>query len=69
MTVLRCRQEVTLTYCFQWKFEKVGDHRYRLSVAGYPHTGVLEDKVIASLDPKHETEWDIVRHEYQNAYT
>jgi hypothetical protein len=53
----------------QWVLQKVGDHRYLLSIGGYRYTGVQEGRVIASAHPQHEAEWEITHHEHHNAYT
>ncbi|RJO70004.1 hypothetical protein D5S18_29510 [Nocardia panacis] len=53
----------------EWKVVKVGQDRYRLSVGRYPHTGVAENKVIASIHPEQEREWVITHREVQNAFT
>jgi len=52
-----------------WEFHKVAPHRYRLSIGGYRFTGVRDDKVIASINPEHEAEWEVTHQEHRNAYT
>ncbi|KAI9458231.1 hypothetical protein HD554DRAFT_2140283 [Boletus coccyginus] len=52
-----------------WTIHKTGDHKYRLSIGGYGHTGVQNGKVTASIYPEHEAEWKITHHVHHNAFT
>ena len=63
------RTRVTLICPLQWKARKVGHNKYKLSVSGYGFTGVLDGKVVASIHPNHEAEWEIDHHINHNAYT
>ena len=55
-------------YLLQWTIKQEGD-TYRLSIGGYPFTGINDDKVIVSLDPEENVEWIVTRREFHKAYT
>jgi hypothetical protein len=38
-------------------------------VGGYRFTGVIDDKVAASINPELKVEWIATYHEFQDAYT
>ncbi|KAH0834265.1 hypothetical protein J3R83DRAFT_11621, partial [Lanmaoa asiatica] len=61
--------DVALTHLLQWVFIQVGDNTYRLSVGGYTYVGRIEDKVIASIYPVQDLEWEVTYIEDQYAYT
>ncbi|KAG6372630.1 hypothetical protein JVT61DRAFT_7380 [Boletus reticuloceps] len=52
-----------------WAVEQEGDNTYRLSVGGYPYTGVLDNKVTASIHPEQNVEWIATYREREDAYT
>ncbi|KAF8452033.1 hypothetical protein L210DRAFT_3755280 [Boletus edulis BED1] len=52
-----------------WAVGQEGDNTYRLSVGGYPYTGVAVNSVIASLHPEQDMEWIATYRERQDAYT
>ena len=39
------------------------------TLGGYPFTGVLDGKVVASINPEHEKGWKITYHKPQNGFT
>ena len=52
----------------QWTIRKEGD-TFRLSIGGYPFTGIHDDKVIVSINPEENVEWIATRREFHDAYT
>ena len=63
------RTSVTLKCPLQWVIRRVGHNKYKLSVDGYRYTRVGNGKVIASINPEDEAEWEIIHRVRQNAYT
>ena len=61
-------QNARLTSLLQWKFTMSEAHTYQFTIDGYPYIGVLDDKVIATVDRGQSAGWTIV-HEDQDAYT
>jgi hypothetical protein len=59
----------TLMCPLVWELHKVGHQKYRLSVEWYQHSGVVDGKVVASIDPEYGAEWEITHQEYHNAFT
>ncbi|KAF8452117.1 hypothetical protein L210DRAFT_3638659 [Boletus edulis BED1] len=52
-----------------WAVEQEGDNTYRLSVGGYRYTGVVDNRVTASIFPEKNVEWIATYRERQDAYT
>jgi hypothetical protein len=52
-----------------WVVRKEGKSTYRLSVGGYPYTGIGGDKVIASIHAEQNVEWRATYQVRQDAYT
>ncbi|KAF9899128.1 hypothetical protein EC991_009527, partial [Linnemannia zychae] len=52
-----------------WVVRKEGDKSYRLSVGGYPYTGIEDNKLAATVHNEHNVEWLATYREYQDAYT
>ncbi|KAF8425398.1 hypothetical protein L210DRAFT_3509297 [Boletus edulis BED1] len=52
-----------------WAVEQEGDNTYRLSVGGYPYTGVVVNRVTASIHPEQNVEWIATYRRFQDAYT
>ncbi|KAF8451978.1 hypothetical protein L210DRAFT_3638557 [Boletus edulis BED1] len=51
-----------------WAVEQEGDNTYRLSVGGYPYTGVVVNRVTASTHPEQNVEWIATYIEREDAY-
>ncbi|KAF8130806.1 hypothetical protein EV363DRAFT_1166403 [Boletus edulis] len=51
------------------QFLQEGDNTYRLSVGGYPYTGVIDNNVTASTHAEQNVEWIATYREFQDAYT
>jgi len=58
----------TSPHLLQWFLKKDGN-TFRLSLGGYPYTGVIDGKVTASIDDKVNAEWIATYRERQDAYT
>ncbi|KAF8545879.1 hypothetical protein OG21DRAFT_1317559 [Imleria badia] len=53
-----------------WTVTPEGDNTYRLMLSGkYFYTGVVDDKVLASIDSGKDLEWRATYREQQDAYT
>jgi hypothetical protein len=52
-----------------WVARKDGHNTYRLSVGGYPYTGIEDDKVVASIHAEQNVEWRATYQVLQEAYT
>jgi hypothetical protein len=53
----------------QWVIRKSDDDKLLLSIGGYPYTGVIDNKVAASINFVDEMAWEITYREVQEAYT
>ncbi|KAF8452115.1 hypothetical protein L210DRAFT_871734, partial [Boletus edulis BED1] len=60
---------VTTARQFLWAVEQEGDNTYRLSVGGYRYTGVVDNRVTASIFPEQNVEWIATYRRLQDAYT
>ncbi|KAF8552816.1 hypothetical protein OG21DRAFT_1510988, partial [Imleria badia] len=52
-----------------WVVRPEGKNTYRFSVGGYPYTGVIDDKVTATIHAEQNVEWRATYREVQKAYT
>ncbi|KAG0282287.1 hypothetical protein BGZ97_009047, partial [Linnemannia gamsii] len=52
-----------------WVVRKDGDTSYSLSVGRYPYTGIVDDKLTASVRAEQSVEWLVKYKELQDAYT
>ncbi|KAF8130671.1 hypothetical protein EV363DRAFT_1332949 [Boletus edulis] len=52
-----------------WAIEQEGDNTYRLSVGGYRYTGVIDNRVTASIHPEQNVEWIATYVKHEDAYT
>ncbi|KAN0078217.1 hypothetical protein V8E55_010274, partial [Tylopilus felleus] len=52
-----------------WAIREEGKKTYRLSLGGYPFTGVIEDKVTATIHVEQNLEWRATYRKLQDAYT
>ncbi|KAI9458980.1 hypothetical protein HD554DRAFT_2177146 [Boletus coccyginus] len=53
----------------KWVVEQDGNNTYRFHIGGYASTGIIDDNVAVSTNPKQDVEWIATYREYQNAYT
>ncbi|KAF8120452.1 hypothetical protein EV363DRAFT_1189684 [Boletus edulis] len=67
--VTTVRQTQGSPHCLYWVVEQEGDNTYRLSVGGYPYTGVIDNNVTASTHAEQNVEWIATYREFQDAYT
>ncbi|KAG6373567.1 hypothetical protein JVT61DRAFT_6214 [Boletus reticuloceps] len=52
-----------------WVIKREGDKSYRLSLGGYPYTGVIDNNVTASIHEQQNVEWIATYRRLQDAYT
>ncbi|KAF8130798.1 hypothetical protein EV363DRAFT_221500 [Boletus edulis] len=52
-----------------WVISRESEKSYRLSVGGYPFTGVIDNNVTASIHPEQNVGWIATYREFNDAYT
>ncbi|KIM62449.1 hypothetical protein SCLCIDRAFT_24978 [Scleroderma citrinum Foug A] len=52
-----------------WTVKQVGNHVYRLSISGYPFTGVLDNTVTASVHAEQDMKFHVTHRGAQGGYT
>ncbi|KAF8130560.1 hypothetical protein EV363DRAFT_1332237 [Boletus edulis] len=52
-----------------WKVKKESDNTWHLTLGGYPYTGVVKDKVTATINDDKNVKWIATYREFQDGYT